>query len=81
MPDKRGNSAVGLVVVFLVGKFLELSQERYRVPRGKQCQQVRRKKLSHCSPRKEKLKTIQLKPRTTLNRSPAYFKQLRWVNG
>jgi len=70
MPDKRGNSAVGLVVVFLVGKFLELSQERYRVPRGKQCQQVRRKKLSHCSPRKEKLKRIQLKSKQPLTETP-----------
>jgi len=79
MPDKRGNSAVGLVVVFLVGKFLELSQERYRVPRGKQCQQVRRKKLSHCSPRKQKLKRNSIKIQITLNRNPAYFKKLRWV--
>lgn len=54
MPDERSNPAVGLVVMLLVGKLLQLRQERNRVPRGKQCQQVRGEKLSHCSPRKEK---------------------------
>lgn len=58
MPDERADPAVRLVVMLLMGKLLQLSQERYRVPRGKQCQQVRGKKLSHCSPRNEKVKLI-----------------------
>lgn len=51
MLDERRNPGVRLVVVFFMGKFPQLRQERDGIPRGKQGQQVRGQKLSHCSPK------------------------------
>lgn len=41
VPDKGRYAAVGLVVVLLMGKLLQLGQERNRIPRREQGQQVR----------------------------------------
>lgn len=64
VPNEGRNPTVRLIVMFLVGQFHKLREKRYRVPRCKQGQQVRRQKLGHLSPKAhEKYSNILWRPR------------------